>query len=379
MKIALAALSCDRVTGIGRIVSSLADEYQEAGHSVTVIAQFIEGVPAGVHTVRRWRPPLSGAAQKIMFAQQTESIFARSRFDLTHAFGVGRGAQIVSAQSCHRAGVEAKALLRRGRITGGGIGLFDAVSLRDERVLMADPRTLGVIAVSQLVRNELVRFYGISDERIRVIPNGVARLQEQLPRGRRERLRSDAGAGNHDYLLLFVGNEFDRKGLQTVIEAISILADPNVRLLVVGDDDRTPYERFAGRLGVAGRLHFAGRTGAVEELFGAADAFVLPTLYEPFGMVIVEAMAAGLPVIASARAGAVEGLKHDIHGLYIDDPLSAEELANLVRRLMNDAELHDRLAASGRSAATRFLWKSIAEETLSVYAEFAGRTRGHDR
>lgn len=369
MNIALAALSCNNVTGIGRIVRSLAIEYVKSGHTATVITQAFDSVPAGIRPLRMWKPPISGAARKLLFSLQTRSIFSRARFDITNSFGVGRGAQIVSAQSCHRAGMEAKANFGRGRLGRRGLGVFDAVSLHDERVLMSEPSPPCVIAVSRLVRDELIRCYGISKSIIKVIPDGIHPLPDRPSGEERKAMRSQAGADERDFLLLFIGNEFDRKGLQTIIEAMALLMDRRVRLLVAGDDDGIPYERQAGRLGVREQIHFMGKIDGVERLYGAADAFVLPTYYEPFGMVIIEAMAAGIPVITSAAAGAVEDLEHATHGLFVEDPLSAEELAVQVRRLMDDGELSRRLGAAGREASKRFLWERVARETLDVYSD----------
>ncbi len=378
MNIALAALSCDNVTGIGRIVRSLAAEYVKAGHSTTVITQAFGSVPAGIRPIRMWRPPVSGAARKLLFSLQTRSIFSRARFDITNSFGVGRGAQIVTAQSCHRGGMEAKARFGRGRLVRNGLGLFDAVSLRDERVLMTGPPPLRVIAVSRLVKKELIHYYGVSESIIKVIPDGISPIQDRSFAEDREAVRSRSGAGERDFLLLFIGNEFDRKGLQTIIEAMAILEDRRLRLLVAGDDDGMPYERRAGKLGIRGQVRFLGKVDGVEGLFKGADAFVLPTYYEPFGMVVIEAMGAGIPVITSADAGAVEDLEHGTHGLFVRDPLSAEELAVQVRRLMDDVELRRRLGAAGREASKRFLWERVAGETLDVYSDVI-RGRSADR
>lgn len=369
MNIALTALSCDSVTGIGRIVSSLAAEYVRAGHETTVVAQAFGGAPSGPRQVRLWRPPLSRAAQRIAFSYGTRTFFSRHRFDIVNAFGVGRGANVVSAQSCHRAGMEARSRYARERISSGGWGLFDAVSLHDERVLMSARSTLRVIAVSQRVADDLVRFYGISPSKIRVVPNGIPLLQGRPTEPERKSLRAAAGAAEGDFLLLFVGNEFDRKGLQTVLEAMAVLNDPNIRLFVAGEDDKAPFERRAAALGIRGRIRFGGLEGNIERLYAIADAFVFPTYYEPFGMVIIEAMGAGLPVIASALAGATEGLVHGTHGLYLRDPLSAEELAAQVRLLRTDADLYRRLAEGGREASRRFSWDRIARKTIAVYEE----------
>ncbi len=371
MKIALATISCDNVTGIGRLVFSLASEYVRAGHETTVVAQDFGAIPVGARQIRIWKPILSRAAQKIVYSLRTGALFAHSNFDVINSFGVGRGAHVVSAQSCHRAGMEARSRFARGRISAGGLGLFDSVSLRDERILMTATSTLRVITVSQRVADDLNRFYGVPSSIIRVIPPGISSVRKALPAAERRMLRAASGAGDDDFLLLFVGNEFDRKGLQTVLESMALLNDPRIRLLIAGEADRTPFETLAWKMGIRGNVRFLGMTGDIESLFAVADAFVFPTYYEPFGMVIIEAMQAGLPVIASAIAGATEGLVHGTHGLYLQDPLSAEELASQVKLLMTDTDLRRRISEAAREASRRFSWDRIARETLAVYDEAA--------
>ena len=375
MNIALSALSCDNSTGIGRIVRSLASEFVKAGHKATVIAQHIDSLPHGVQTHAAWRPPLSSAIARLLFASQSRSFVSRSHFDLMHAFGVGRGAHVVSAQSCHRAGMSARQQFSAGRLKGRGFGLFDAVALRDERTLFEAPETRLIIAVSRLVKDEITSIYEVPGSKIRVVPNGVDIPTGVIRLEERTRLRSDFGVGEGDFLLLFSGNEFDRKGLQTAIEAVAILGGPRLRLLVVGSDARGPYERRAGKLGVRGQIRFIGKISSPEKIYGCVDALVLPTYYEPFGMVITEAMAAGVPVVTSAKAGAVEDLHHGTHGLYLTDPLSAEELSVQLNLLMSDHLLRERIVQNGREAAQRFSWNRIAAETLAVYNELTGPNR----
>ena len=101
-----------------------------------------------------------------------------------------------------------------------------------------------------------------------------------------------------------------------------------------------------------------------------ADALVFPTHYEPFGMVIIEAMAAGIPVIASRTAGAVEDLTDGVHGLYLDDPYSSGELSRRIRLLLEDATLRETLSRNGRMVAERYGWPVIAARYIDLYRKF---------
>jgi UDP-glucose:(heptosyl)LPS alpha-1,3-glucosyltransferase len=226
-----------------------------------------------------------------------------------------------------------------------------------------------IIAVSQLVKEQLQDCYHVLPDKIRVIPNGVKMPGENegARADRRRAARARFGWRENDFGLLFVANEFDRKGLETIIEALALLHDPEIRLAVVGGDDPAPYRLMAARRGVADRIEFAGTIRGAESLYAGADAFILPTWYEPFGMVIIEAMAEGVPVITSSRAGAVEGMTHERHGLFLQDVRSVDELASAIGRIRDDSPLRSLLASSGKDAARRFAWPVVAEETLAVY------------
>ena len=112
---------------------------------------------------------------------------------------------------------------------------------------------------------------------------------------------------------LFVG-EYRRKGLATIVEALGRLGDKRVHLLAVGKGDLLHYQALAASAGISAQATFAGPAQGIEQVFGAADFFVFPTYYEPFGMVITEAMASGLPVITSRSAGAAEMITEGENG-----------------------------------------------------------------
>ena len=369
MKIALTALSCDNETGIGRVVKNLAEHFAAAGHSVDVIASRFGSVGNGVVCRRLRTVPGPYTANFLLCSLQARAALRRGKYDVSNSFGVGRGASIVTAQSCHRSGVEIQRKFRRGRIGSEGWGIFDTAALAEERALVTARSTRLIIAVSQLVKEQLQDCYDVPPDKIRVIPNGVEMPGENqgARAGRRRAARARFGWRENDFGLLFVANEFDRKGLETIIGALSLLHEPEIRLAVVGGDDPAPYRLMAARRGVADRIEFAGTIRGAESLYAGADAFVLPTWYEPFGMVIIEAMAEGVPVITSARAGAVEGMTHERHGLFLQDVRSADELASAIGRIRDDSSLRSLLASSGKDAARRFAWPVVAEETMAVY------------
>ena len=173
-------------------------------------------------------------------------------------------------------------------------------------------------------------------------------------------------------VVLFVG-EYRRKGLATVIRALGALQDPHVHLLAVGKGDTEHYQALAAQAGIADRVTFAGPTGDIEQVFGAADLFAFPTYYEPFGMVITEAMASGLPVITSRSAGASEMITEGVSGLLLDRPGDAGELSRKIRHLLSRADLRKDMGLRARSAVSGYGWSQVAENTLRLYYRSLGQ------
>ncbi len=366
LKIALIAQSVDDATGLGRIASALATEYVRLGHLVHIISQRWEATPGNWHQV----PGLSltPAIGKLAFRLFEPSTTEKTQASVIHAFGVGAKADVVAAQSCHKAAVKIQASRGKGRIRRRNLGVYDRLSLADERRLFMGPRRKRIVAVSHLVRQQILEEYNLPEEAVCIIPNGV-----HLSRFQREKKTASANDKQRNpFIFLFVGNEFDRKGLQTIIEALPSLSGHSVEVHVAGNDDPAPYKRRAAELKVLDRLKFLGGVTAPESLFLKADAFLFPTHYEPFGMVIIEAMAAGIPVITSRAAGAVEDLTDGVHGLYIDDPCSAAELSRRVLMLLDNASLRESLSRNGRIAAERYAWPIIAALHIDLYKRICG-------
>ena len=135
----------------------------------------------------------------------------------------------------------------------------------------------------------------------------------------------------------------------------------------VGADVAAPFKRLAEQLGVSDRVIFAGARSDLPTIYPAADAFVLPTLYETFALVCLEAMASGLPVLASPVGGIEDYLRDGENGLHIQrDP---KEIAAKLDQLLNDRELHARLREAGIATAKKYEWKKVAQQYLSLFDE----------
>ncbi|MEY5009109.1 MAG: Lipopolysaccharide core biosynthesis protein RfaG [Verrucomicrobiota bacterium] len=172
-----------------------------------------------------------------------------------------------------------------------------------------------VIANSGMVRDEILARHPFPAEHIRVVYNG---LPAAPPRTANPGIRAGLGLGPEDFVLLFVGSGWERKGLRFAIHALQ--QAPEAGLLVAGRGSRRGLPNCE-------RVQFLGPRSDIPDLLSAADAFVLPTLYDPFSNASLEALAAGLPVITTTANGVAELLTPGVHGSVLDNPAATNALA----------------------------------------------------
>ncbi len=233
----------------------------------------------------------------------------------------------------------------------------------------------GIIAISKTVKEELVNYYKLPEDKIHVAYSGV-NLNEFSPNNRKKfsrEIRQKFNILPTDTLLVFVGNPFDRKGLKYAIGALARVDKSNVKLLVIGRDNPSPYIKIARDLGVKDRLIFkTDLTREIYKYFAASDIFLFPTLYEPFGLVILEAMASGLPVITSKSAGASELIDDRVDGLLLDRPDDMGDIAKKIEHLVHNKKARKKIGEMARKKAEKYSWERTAETMLSVLQKAAG-------
>ncbi len=225
-----------------------------------------------------------------------------------------------------------------------------------------------IVAASAMLRQECEQAYPASRGRISVITPGTRLPQDGLPR-RAARLQLDMPP--EAPLLLFVANDYRRKGLDALLQALAQLP-PEIRLAVAGKPDQEArYRQLARELGVALRVHFLGSQEDLGPLYRAADVLVHPTLEDSFAMVVLEAMAHGLPVVVSgpAHCGISRELQDGRQALLLHDPRDAAALARLLRAVLDDAVLADQLRQHGLAYAQAHSWERAALEYEALYRQ----------
>lgn len=265
-----------------------------------------------------------------------------------------------------RGAVELPGATVRQRLRNAHYRLFLTVATKIERAMYRRRGLRRIVAVSEGTKRELVRYYGVSADRIAVVPNMVDERVRLAPAERarwRREIRARHGLPEEALVLLFVAaGDFKRKGLLAVLEALGLVPDPSVRLLVVGREDLPYYAERARALGVADRIVFAGFTRHVEGYYAAADCFVYPSAYEAFSLVSLEAAGAGLPLLVTRINGTEELVTDGENGFFVEG--TGESVAARVQLLLEDPALRQRLAHAAQRASLRFTRERVVEGIL---------------
>lgn len=315
-----------------------------AGQQVTLICRRWSG--ARDHPVRTCDPFHVGRLWRDWgFARCVQRMLAREHFDLVQSHERIPGCAIYRAGD----GVHATWMELRGRTQSPPARLatrlnpWHRYTLAAEARMFRHPALRAVICNSRMVRDDIAARFSVADSRLHVIYNGIdleafhPRLREQ----HRSRLRGELGIAEAATVFLYVGSGYQRKGVPQLLEAFARMTNRSAQLLLIGRDrHKRGMETAAQRLGLGQRARFLDGQQDVRPFYGAADAAVLPTLYDPFPNVALEALACGLPLVTSTTCGARELIREEENG-YVCDALDVPALSGLL----------DRLAQPGRAAA----------------------------
>jgi UDP-glucose:(heptosyl)LPS alpha-1,3-glucosyltransferase len=372
--VTLVAHEVGSVGGMERQLAELATGLVERGHPVTVLARACELPPhPGIRWIRVPGPTRPFALAYPWFFLVGSFLLRRHRRGLVHTTGalVFNRADTSTVHFCHRAFVRHSGRTSRARRrtaahrVNSWIGT--RLSLMAERWCYRPGRTTSIVGVSQGVAREVELEFPRMAGRVSVIPNGVDLREFGEDTTARRRVRARFGLDDGELVAVFVGGEWDRKGLRFVIE--SLPRARQWRLIVVGEGDRAEYTDVAAAAGVADRVRFAGEAAAVGPFYSAADGFVLPTAYEAFPLVSLEAAAAGLPLLITPVNGVEELLVEGGNGWFIER--DAGVIADRLGRLATDPGLRRSMGVAAREAAAGFGWPQVIDRYSQHYERLA--------
>ena len=369
MRILIVTHQFTKNDGQGRVNYEIVRTALAAGHSVTMLASNAASELAGHPRARFVKIDVSRIPTRLLQYQ----LFAwrswrwirahRHEFDVLHVNGfiTWASADVNSVHFVHegwyRCGFYPFCWLR------SAYHAYQVIYTRLNAYLeaWAFERARMVVAVSAKVQDE-VRSVGVDARRVQVIHNGVD-VEEFAP-GPTERARF--GLPEAPFLVLFAGDlRVARKNLDTVLRAFQ-MTPPDVQLVVAGHLRHNPYQALAAELGVADRVHFIGFVRDMPALMRSVNAFVFPSRYEAMSLVLLEALAAALPVVTARTTGGAEVIGPEC-GIVLDNPDDAAGIVSAIAGLAHDRARATQMGRSARELAATLGWDVMAQRYLSLY------------
>ena len=311
------------------------------------------------------------------FARSVCAALKKNTFDLVQSH------ERIACCDVYRAGdgVHRQWLANRARAAGWferlvlALNPYHLYTKAAEKRLFESPTLRAVICNSNMVKEEVRRHFGLAEDKLHVIYNGVdlAAFNPLLRGEWRARKRAELGIPDAAMVFLFVGSGFARKGVPQLLRAMTGVR--GAHLIVVGDDRKLALmQSAAADMKLADRVHFAGAQKDVKPWYGMADCFVLPTLYDPFPNAALEAMACGLPLVTSLQCGAAEFVESGVEGYICHDALDVVELARCLNLAAAPGQ-SSKMGAAARLRAEPYGLEVMALRLTELYAHLIGTKR----
>ncbi len=316
--------------------------------------------------------------KNLSFTINTKRALAHEQFDIVN------GLSQIYPQDVYRMGDGLHRHALKAQSSNGLSTFFKHLNPRHRAILFIENRIFKpanyhhIVVNSKLCKQQAQEYYNVPENRIEVIYNGVDcdRFNPDLKKTYRSDLRNQLAIGNGEIVLLFVSRNYKRKGLEVLIKSIACLKNKAafLKVLVVGRGNPSPYLRLADRHGVLDKLLFVGEEKKIEKYYGAGDILVLPTSYDPFSNVCLEALACGLPVITTENNGAAELIIQGKNGYTVKDTGDPEALARSITRLLSE-EVRAEMGRHARTTAQKYTLEKNTQETIALYEKVRERKK----
>jgi len=309
-------------------------------------------------------------AKDIVCISELKRIIDRGNYDLVHFHGSKAG--LVGRVAAVLAGYKKTVVTAHNFVIYEEVPIAKKIIYRYGESLLSRV-TSKIITVSQALKHDLVRNYKITPEKIVPIYNGIdlAKYYQAPPR---DQARGRYGLKPEMLVIGTVARMAPQKGLKYLIEAVAKIClhpdrtSPDILFVIAGDGPLKPeLERFAVDIGMRDKVLFPGYIDDINELFACLDIFVIPSIAEGLSITTIEAMAAGLPVVASRVGGLPELVTEGVTGLLVE-PRDTSALAAAINSLVNDREMRVQFGEKGKMfALDRFSIENMVEQTIRVY------------
>jgi UDP-glucose:(heptosyl)LPS alpha-1,3-glucosyltransferase len=328
-------------------------------------------VPSGPRFLRPWR-----------FGKACLEELQKQRHDVTIGFDKTWGQDVLYPQGgLHRASADYNLRKESNRLLRGLAWVFKRLDLAhwsfmrlEKKQYLGEHRPL-VVVNSEMVRHHFQHYLGYSSTELRVVRSSIDpdRFHEADRPRRRVESRQNWGIEPEETVALFAAMNYRLKGLAPLLHAVRLVPrDRRFRLVVVGNPRTSSYQRLSKRLGIADRVCFVGHCSDMRNAYFAADFLVHPTFYDPCSLVVLEALACGLPVITTLANGASELLTPPQEGYVVKDPHDHKYLAWCMAQL-TDPVRRAACARAARQTASQWTFENHYQQLLQVMAEAASR------
>ena len=376
MKIALVRKEFNALHGgAERYAVNLANGLAELGHDVHIFcgkSEMKEKNNITVHKVSYLKTP--SPLKNLSFSRNSAKLIAKESFDIVN------GLAQIFPQDIYRVGdplhINCLQAFSPNPVKRGikYLNPRHLALLYIEKNIFKQGNYKRIITNSRMSKAQVTHYYNVPEEKITVVHNGVDlnKFNPEEKQGLRRSIRKNLGIKNDDSVLLFAGNDFRRKGLQFAMQCAANLIKKGlkVKLLIAGRQKAGPYLRLVRKNGYADNFLFLGHVEKIESVFCASDMFVLPTFYDPFSNVCLEAMASGLPVMTTRLNGAAEIIEDRVSGILVDSPWDLEEMITAASSVIenNSSGLKEMSKKAVLAARQNPVEKNI-QETEKVYME----------
>ncbi|MEM2954950.1 MAG: glycosyltransferase family 4 protein [Candidatus Nanoarchaeia archaeon] len=376
MRIAQTVRHYTKTMGVSRVVAELCENFLKMGHEVHVYATSRDkNTPKEIkfHWVPTFRINLPYEVSSFNYMSSYMLKKNADKYDIIHSHG---DTNFNDVYSCH--GYVVDPSLKINPSSGKPFTSLDRYIIKKmDGYVFGGKNFKKIIAVSNFVKKRIQMFYQIDDKDITVIHNGV-NIEEFS--GDRQKMgieiRKTYNIPPDKILLLFVSKDHRLKGLENIINSLKFVKNKNVKLLVVGKDREGErihkiFKKQAERENVSDMITFTGDTLKTRDFFLGSDIFVYPTKTDPCALVILEAMASGLPIITSSPSinGMAEIISDGKDGLILKDHLDPKELAQKIDLLIENHILRKTIGDEASKKAKDYSWDKVAKRTLEVYQE----------
>ena len=376
--------------GCETYIADLARRLVKEGHEVHLYASRWEESALPKEMVFHKLPPSKTIRflKPWQFSQRCEKALAENKHDISMGFNKTWGQEVLyplgglhSASADHNVRKHASVLVRMGAWLAQRLNPVNWTYAQIERKQYRSAHLPTVVANSEMVRGHFRTYLDYPEDRLFVVRNSID--PDRFPQEQRlaihQRQREAWKLSPSDIVAVFIARNYKLKGLAPLLKAVRTLIHEQVfsnrswfQLVVAGSSKNDEYERLARKLDIADRVRFVGSCADISEAFFTADFLVHPTFYDPCSLVVLEALACGVPVITTRYNGAAELMHPPQEGFVINDPHNDVELSTAMGELLD----HDKRAAcskAARESATDWTFEQHYQQLMRVFEDVVRR------